>query len=89
MSDRTITLPRAKFAHLRAAEYVWWDDDAGREVLLYMQDARPDDIYDGAIVVELTPAVLDEIEREAEGLLVFKLPFGAEDSSYLVRMETS
>jgi hypothetical protein len=68
MSDRTITLPRAKFDRLREGKHVWWDDNTGREVLLHMQGARPGDVYDGAPVAELTSADLDLIERQPEGL---------------------
>lgn len=67
MSVRTITLPSKHQQALRDGKHCWWDDSDGREVLLHMAGARPADVYDDALVVELYPSDLDLIESP-EGL---------------------
>ncbi|MGX6604835.1 hypothetical protein ACWKSP_22305 [Micromonosporaceae bacterium Da 78-11] len=91
MSERTITMTADGLDSLRTGIItVRVNDSSGRSVVLFPQEvwdssaSRPDDL-----AVVLSHADLDEIEQEPDGLLVLKLPFGAEDSSYLIRMEAA
>lgn len=69
MSVRSITLTPAHLACLVSGRHVWTDDSERREVLLYVSGARPADVYDGALEVDLSKADLSLI-AEPEGLVV-------------------
>ncbi len=87
MSDRTITLTGFAMRSLRAGHEIVVTDSEKRLVAV-CPDGATSEATDEP-VVRVTPANLDEIEREPDGLLVFRLPFGTEDSSYLLRMAAS
>lgn len=70
MSGLSITLSPKLSRVLRERGYCWADqDDTNREVLLYVEGHRPDDVYQGALAVELSPADLDLIDSP-DGLTV-------------------
>lgn len=69
MIARTITLPDTYWQCLRERGHCWYDDNTGREVLLRTPGSDPFDVYDGALVVDLSATDLDLIESP-EGLIV-------------------
>ncbi len=84
MSERTITLSGFAMHSLRLPHEIVVTDDDGRQVAI-CPDGAVSEATDEPLI-RLTAANLDEIEREPEGVLVFKPPLGTDDSNYLIRM---
>jgi hypothetical protein len=83
VSDRTVILSGFALRSLRLPHEVVVTDTDGALVAICPDGAVSEATDEPLIRVSATD--LDEIEREPEGLLVLKVPFGAEDSSYVLR----
>jgi hypothetical protein len=81
----TIGLPPHLVTRLQDGKHVWWDDNTGREVLLLPDGAQPDGVYDGALVVRLSPADVKLIVSDPAGLAAADT---TRQTGWLLRAET-